>query len=268
MQVSSLMIYPVKSLGCQSLQSAVVEARGLRGDRRLMLIDSQSRFVTQREIPMLTLIAAQWHEHKLHLTYQGERLVVPSHDVRQTSLPLLQRKVRVWHDDVAAVDMGDAAATKLSQWIGRDVRLVYMGDDSLRPVEGQFAQAGDIVSFADGFPVLLIGAASVDQFNGQVSSVVSALNFRPNIVVAGAEPYAEDSWKRIRIGAIEFDVVKPCSRCVVPSIDPASAQKHGDIVRGLATHRRGTDGKIYFGQNLIARGVGAINVGDVVEVLR
>lgn len=268
MQVSSLMIYPVKSLGCQPLQSAVVEARGLRGDRRLMLVDTHGRFVTQREIPALALIAAQWQEQQLHLSCRGQSLVVGSYAAQADGPALQARNVRVWNDDVVAVDMGDAAATMVSQWAGRELRLVYMGDDSLRRIDPQYARAGDIVSFADGFPVLLVGAASVDHFNSHLSVAVSAHNFRPNIVVTGAAPYAEDDWRRIRVGSVEFDVVKPCSRCVVPSIDPATAQKQGEVTRALAAHRRGSDGKTYFGQNLIARGAGVINVGDVVEVLR
>jgi uncharacterized protein YcbX len=265
MRVTALSIYPVKSLGQQSLQTVIVEARGLRGDRRLMLVDADGRFVTQRQLPKLCLIHASWSGTTLQLAHGNESLAIAP---RQGDAGLRQVTVRVWNDDVVAVDLGDDAAATLSRWSGSTLRLVYMGDDSLRAVDAKYAQAGDIVSFADGFPVLLIGQASLDQFNTQLPTPITMLHLRPNIVIDGAEAFAEDGWKQVRIGGIDFDVVKPCSRCVVPSINPATGEKRSDVTRALATHRRGPDGKTYFGQNLIARGRGRITVGDAVTVLQ
>lgn len=266
MQVGSLLIYPVKSLGHQSLTSVVVEARGLRGDRRLMVVDANGVFITQREIAQLVLISAQWQGNALCLRHGNESCVVPPYDA-QCQQQYSPKRVRVWNDNVDAVDLGDDVAAALSRWVGKDVRLVYMGDDCLRQVDLAYGNTGDIVSFADGYPVLLIGAASIAQFNSTLSAPVTAMNFRPNIVVENSAAFAEDGWQRVRIGEVVFDIVKPCSRCVVPSINPATAQKNAEITRALATHRRGVDGKTYFGQNLIARGAGTISVGDVVEVL-
>jgi len=264
MKVTALSIYPVKSLGQQSLQTATVEARGLRGDRRMMLVDDNGRFITQRQYPRLCLIQASWSDASLQLSYGNESLTVAP---QQGEPGVRQVTVRVWNDDVSAVDLGDAAAAMLSRWTGSSVRLVYMGDDCLRAVDVQYAQAGDIVSFADGFPVLLIGQASLDQFNSQLQAPITMLHLRPNIVIDGAAAFAEDGWKQVRIGDVTFDVVKPCSRCVVPSINPATGEKRSDVTRALAAQRRGTDGKTYFGQNLIARGGGLIHVGDAVTLL-
>jgi uncharacterized protein YcbX len=265
MKVTALSIYPVKSLGQQSLQTATVEARGLRGDRRLMLVDKDRRFVTQRQFPKLCLIQAAWSDTTLQLSFGDEVLNIAP---EQGDARLRQVMVRVWNDDVVAVDLGDEASATLSRWSGSKLRLVYMGDDSLRAVDPKYAQAGDIVSFADGFPILLIGQASLDQFNTHLQTPITMLHLRPNIVIEGAEAFAEDGWKQVRIGGIDFDIVKPCSRCVVPSIIPATGEKRSDVTRALATHRRGADGKTYFGQNLIARGRGTLNVGDVLTVLR
>lgn len=265
MKVTELCIYPVKSLGQQSLQKAIVEARGLRGDRRLMLVDDNGKFVTQRQFPRLCLIQANWHATSLQLSFGNEMLTVAP---QQGDAGLQPVTVRVWSDDVTAVDLGDDVAATLSRWAGSSVRLVYMGDDCLRAVETKYARAGDIVSFADGFPILLIGQASLDQFNTYLQTPITMLHLRPNIVIEGAGAFAEDGWKHIRIGDIVFDVVKPCSRCVIPSIIPATGDKRNDVSRALALQRRGTDGKTYFGQNLIARGTGSIQVGEAVTILQ
>jgi uncharacterized protein YcbX len=151
--------------------------------------------------------------------------------------------------------------------------MYYLPDDEVRAVDPVYARSGDQVGFADGFPLLLISEASLAAFNAQLSiasagapTAIGSERFRPNIVVAGNAPYAEDEWRKLRIGAIEFDVVKPCSRCVIPSIDPLSAERQPIISKTLARTRRRGDA-VYFGQNLIHRGIGTIKVGDEVVVL-
>lgn len=265
MNVTALSIYPVKSLGEQTLQSAIVEARGLRGDRRLMLVDGDGKFITQRQHARLCLISAGWVDTALRLSHGDETLTLTP---QQGDAGLGRVTVKVWNDDVSAIDLGDAAAAMLSRWAGHAVRLVYMPDDCVRRVDANYGDAGDMVSFADGFPVLLIGQASLDQFNGHLQTPITMLHLRPNIVFDGAAAFAEDGWKQIRIGEVIFDVVKPCSRCVVPSIIPATGEKRTDVSRALAAQRRGADGKTYFGQNLIARGSGSIHLGDALTVLR
>lgn len=261
--VSELAIYPVKSLGGIALSHLQFDEIGPAGDRRYVVADSKGRFLTQRQYPRMTLI---------RVALRGRALELSAPDMAPLSLsrPAAdggeRREVTVWRDRVAACDMGDAAAAWLSSYLGAGVRLYYMPDDSVRAVDPQYGRAGDRVGFADGFPVLLIGAASLADLNRALPAPIESRRFRPNIVVAGASPYAEDTWRRLRIGALEFDVVKPCSRCVIPSIDPLTAARQAVVAQVLAAQRRRGDA-VYFGQNLIPRGSGEVAVGDAVTIL-
>jgi hypothetical protein len=123
------------------------------------------------------------------------------------------------------------------------------------------------VSFADAFPLLLVSAAALDELNGRLTQPVSLDRFRPNLVVEGCDAHAEDGWKRLRIGAVELDVAKPCARCAVPALDQLTGEKHPELLRALASYRRAEDRQVYFGQNLLYRGGGSLSVGDAVEVL-
>jgi uncharacterized protein YcbX len=143
-----------------------------------------------------------------------------------------------------------------------------MPDECERQVDETYARPGDITSFSDGFPLLLISEASLQDLNSRLELPVPMRRFRPNLVISGCTPYAEDEWQRIRIGEIEFEVAKPCSRCIIPTIDTETAQRNPDRepLRTLATYRR-RDNKVYFGQNLIHRGTGLLKVGDPLEII-
>lgn len=261
--VSELAIYPVKSLGALAMSRLRFDSFGPAGDRRYVVVNRAGRFVTQREYPRMTLIQIALNARTLEFsapTMLAFSLAVSSVDDGSRD------EIVVWRDRVAARDMGDAIAAWLSAYLETELRLYYMPDDSARAVDPAYGKAGDRVSFADGFPVLLLGAASLAEFNRALPEPIESLRFRPNIVVAGAEPYAEDAWRRVLIGALEFDVVKPCSRCVIPSIDPRTAQKQPLVAQTLARLRR-RDNAVYFGQNLIARGVGEVALGDAVTVI-
>lgn len=266
LRLSALYRFPVKSLGGESLQRVAVDALGLAGDRRWMVVDSRSgRFLTQRQLPRMTQIGACWlDERTLQLSASGQtalQVVVP---------PANQalRGVTVWRDSLAAPDAGDAAAQWLSALLGRDCRLVHVPVSRARQVDTAYAQVGDKVGFADGFPLLLIGQASLDDLAARVGRPLEMLRFRPNLVIEGAAPYAEDGWRRLRIGEVEFERVKPCSRCAIPTLDPHSGERadDGEPLRTLATYRRDADG-VYFGQNLIQRGTGVLEVGMPVTLL-
>lgn len=261
--VSELTIYPVKSLGAINLTRMLIDDFGPVGDRRFVVADRKGHFVSQRDYPRMTLVQIALRDGVVDFAAPD----TPAFSLRFGDSEERERKeVAVWRDTIKACDMGDAIAAWLSAYIGADVRLYYMPSDSVRAVDPQYGLAGDRVSFADGFPVLLIGAASLEEFNRALPEPITSLRFRPNIVVAGAAPYAEDEWKRVRIGAIEFDVVKPCSRCVIPSIDPLTAQRQVVVAQTL-TRLRMRDRAIYFGQNLIPRGHGEIALGDAVKVI-
>lgn len=261
MQLTELSIYPVKSCAGFSVPSAGLDRFGLAGDRRWMVVDESGLFITQRQIPGMCLIDVQ--------CVAGGICVTQSHDTLEVSIPdegAQSRRVEVWGDAVQALDAGDAAAHWFTQRLGRACRLVYMPDSALRRVDGAYAGEGETVSFADGFPLLLISRASLEDLNGRLPQPVPMNRFRPNLVVSGCEAFAEDGWRRIRIGQMELDVAKPCSRCVMPSIVQETGERDPHINRALAAFRR-VNGQILFGQNLLYRGSGQLAVGDKVEVL-
>jgi uncharacterized protein len=262
MTVTELYVFPVKGAGPVPLRVARLDAFGIEHDRRWMIVDSAGRFITQRNAAELAL---------LHTDLEPDALVLRSHRAGELRLPLQQppsqrERVRVWNDDVDAVDTGRPAAAFLTVHLGFPARLLYMPATTLRQADPAYAQPGDRVSFADGFPLLLITQESLDELDHRLEKPVPMLRFRPNVVVAGAAPHAEDTWRRIRIGEVDCDVVKPCARCVVTTIDPATAATGVEPLRTLATYRR-WDGKVWFGQNVIHRAEGLITVGDSVQVL-
>lgn len=176
--------------------------------------------------------------------------------------------VSVWKSEVAAKPAGDAADAWLSEFLRQPVRLVHMDASVTRPITDVHSQLGDEVSFADAFPLLLISRAALDGLNARLARPVSMLQFRPNLVVDGVPAHAEDGWKSIRIGEVEFDVAKACTRCVFTTVDPTRGERDpdGEPLRTLIGYRRTPDG-VTFGQNLIPRSMGTVNVGDRVQVL-
>jgi len=266
LRLSALYRFPLKSAIGERLEAAQLDELGLSGDRRWMVVDAESgRFLTQRLLPQMTQLKARW---------QGtDRLLLNAPDLPELSVMLPDAKaelrgVTVWRDSLQVPDAGDPAAAWLSQLLGRSCRLVQVPAERARQVDTGFAKVGDKVAFADGFPLLLIGQASLDDLSSRVGRPLEMLRFRPNLVVEGATPYAEDQWKRIRIGALEFRVVKGCSRCIMTTLDPLTGERSGDRepLSTLKTYRE-RGGDVYFGQNLIHNGVGELEVGMPVEVL-
>jgi uncharacterized protein YcbX len=264
MRLSAIHVYPIKSCAALSIVQADVEVRGLAHDRRWMMVDAEGRFLTGRQLPLLVTLRAMPQAQGLHLQRpDGAELFV---SVPSDSAP--RRSVSVWDDNVDAVDAGDEAAHWLSRWLGRELRLVTMDASAARPVDPARAQAGDEVSFADGYPLLLISQSALDDLNARLASPLPMLRFRPNLVIEGVDAHAEDGWRRLRIGGIEFEAVKPCVRCVFTTVDPERGvfDPSGEPLKTLKHYRRSAKG-ITFGMNLIARGTGTLRVGDAVEVL-
>lgn len=262
MRLSALYLYPIKSTAPLEVETAVVEPRGLRDDRRWMVVDDEGRFLTGRQLPRMTLVRALLDAHGLTLDAPG----MPS-----LSVPFPQTEatvsVNVWKSEVAAKP-ADVAGAWMSEFLRRPVRLVHMDAGVTRPMTDVHSQPGDEVSFADAFPLLLISGAALEGLNARLARPVSMLQFRPNLVVEGAPAHAEDGWKRIRIGAVEFDVAKPCMRCIFTTVDPARGERdpEGEPLRTLVGYRRTAEG-VAFGQNLIPRSLGTLRIGDLVEVL-
>ncbi|MFB7617421.1 MOSC domain-containing protein [Kitasatospora sp. NPDC056181] len=280
MLLTGLHVYPVKSMYRLSPESARVEPWGLLGDRRWMLADPTGRFVSQRENTALGQIrTALADDGTLTLTAPGgSRIEVPAPAVAAGD-PLAE--VEVWGDRFSAAEAAKEAHLWIAEHLG-DYRLVHLDDPRSRPADPDFSSPGDTVSMADGFPLLLASTASLDELNALIAEdhpedheVLPMERFRPNVVVDGAEPWAEDGWRRIRIGALTFKVVKPCGRCVITTTDQESGEKRGpEPLRTLARHHKLLK-KAAFGQNLIPERpagtegdvLGTLRIGDEVEVL-
>jgi len=266
--LSSIHIYPLKSCAPFERDAAQVEIRGLTHDRRWMVVDAENQFITGREEARLTLIRATPEGNALRLDAPG----MPPLRVDPPDASVARVESAVWGAAVTPRLASNEAHAWISGFLGKPVRLVHMDVDCRRALkakyEGRYGTDADEVSFADGFPLLLISQAALDLLNSRLAQPVPMLRFRPNLVVAGTGPHAEDGWKRIRIGAVEFEVAKPCTRCVFTTVDfeRGARDPSGEPLRTLITYRRSGDG-VTFGQNLIPRGTGALRVGDRVEIL-
>lgn len=261
--VSALYRYPIKSCKGHALQEAVTDVRGIAGDRSMMIVDAYGEFITQRELPRLALIEPRPGDGgDMTLSAPGMPDVAfhPSDAGRRV-------RARVWNDVCDAVDLGNAIAEWLQDFLSAPVRLVRMADHFKRQVDPRYARnEGDQTGFADGYPFLLISQASLDDLNGRLAAPVAMNRFRPNIVVSGCDAFAEDTWRDIRINGIHFGVVKPCARCSIPTIDQDTAIASREPIKTLATYRTRNQ-KVMFGQNLIATNTGKLRVGDAVELM-
>ncbi len=281
--VSSLHTYPIKS--CKGLNHAAIslDRKGMVGDRRLLIVDEHGRFLTQRELPAMVHIAATF-------TAEGMRLEAPAMpplELLLTDIPDADHalmNVVIWQDSIEAVSQGRAAAEWLRTFLNVSCQLVAMERNVRRIVDQTYApRPDDETSFVDGFPLLLISEASLDDLNSRLQTrgeqPIPMNRFRPNIVVSGCEAFAEDRWKQLRIGGIVFNVVKPCGRCIITTTDQETGVRGKEPIATLKTYRKNSDGtKILFGQNLIhhfdhkfatdgSQPLPVLRVGDVVEVV-
>lgn len=271
MQFTSLSIYPIKGTSAVSLTSANVEARGLEGDRRWMIVDADDKFITQREEPRLALIKAEPSERGLTMTLPGALPVLIARPDGSKRL-----SVRVWRSTVNAALVDEAVNDGLSACLQRAVRLVFMDDQASRFANPLWAGEEALVSFADGYPILLAVTASLNALNDMIGdqggTPVSMERFRPNLVVDGAAAWDEDGWAAIQIGDLIFNVVKPCDRCIVPTFDQRTGDARSDNqpTRALTRIRRSADERVkgaLFGWYMIARTSGSIRLGDEVNVI-
>ncbi|WP_061937979.1 MOSC domain-containing protein [Aureimonas sp. AU22] len=275
MQVSTLAIHPVKGGRARHPDAAVLEPMGFADDRRWMLVDETGRFLSQREYPPLALLDAEPDEDGLHLSFPGiggsdggERFVaLPDGDERLS--------VTVWSDTVDAASAGEDTDAALSRWLGRAVRLVHFDDRARRSVSRDWTSEDAPVGFADGFPLLVATTASLRDLNRRIVSAggeaVPMSRFRPNIVVDGAAPLAEDEWATIAVGDVVLDLVKPCARCAVTTVDQDEGRRAGkEPLATLARFRRSGEPRApgaLFGWNAVPREGGRIRVGDPVRVI-
>jgi len=253
-KVEALYVHPIKSCAALPVREARVTARGLEHDRRWMVTNDEGEFLTQRTLPEMALI---------HVTIDGERFTVRRDGQPPLFLPFVhddgaRLDVEVWGDRMQAV-RHEHGSDWFSRVLGGRVQLVCMPDDVRRDVDRDYARDGDIVSFADGFPVLVVTRVSL----AALGDGVDVRRFRPNIVVAGAAAWAEDEWRALDVGALTLRTPKPCARCTIPGVDPDSAAITKEPLRTLAKLRT-RDNQALFGINAIPDGEGVIRVGDPV----
>ena len=261
--MSGLYVYPIKSCGGVAVEEWNVDERGLRHDRRWMLVDETGRFMSQRQSPRMALIGVRFAPDGLIVDAPG----MPSLEVPIRPPDGRLRLAQVWDDLVEVSPLGGEADLWFGQFLGVRCRLLYLPDGSLRPVDPDYGRAEDQVGLADAFPFHLISENSLAELNTRLEQPVPMNRFRPNLVVGGCEPFAEDGWKEVRIGPIKLHVVKPCARCAITTVDQRTAAKTKEPLRTLATFRR-EGNKVLFGQNLVHDGKGILRAGNPVEVLR
>jgi hypothetical protein len=255
-RLSSITIYPIKSLGPVSLEEAVVEPRGLRDDRRMMMVDPDGKFITQRQHAGLALFRVKPHAEGWELSHPDHGSCLVPREPGGGRLDVV-----VWKSDVSARLVDPTVDAWLSKATGLSVRLVAMDDESHRPCgEGE-------VSFADGYPVLLIGEASLAELNRRVGEGLSMRRFRTNLTTTGGNPHDEDAARWVRLSGAEFENVKPCGRCIVTTLDPDTGEGGVEPLQTLATYRK--EGQsVNFGVNLVPTRLGTVRVGDLVNFER
>lgn len=256
--LSEIYVYPIKSLGGIGVDSAFAEARGLKYDRRYLLVDENNIFMTQRDFPQLALLKLSFSENGFEVfnTQDSSRLIIPLESDSNKNIT-----VTIWDDVCKTVLLGDYFDDWFSNMIGKKCSLVYMPDDEKRIVEKKYINDEHIVSFADAYPFLIIGQSSLNDLNERLDLPIPMNRFRPNFVFSGGNPFEEDNWKEFRIGNVNFKAVKPCARCVITTTNQDTAERSNEPLKTLSTYRK-LDNKVMFGMNVVCFNNGNVSVGD------
>jgi uncharacterized protein len=261
LKVSQIWIYPIKSLGGIGLTSAQVMPKGLRHDRRWMLVDENGRSLTQRVHPIMALFKLTLDNGHLLIRYKESSLRLSTEEISSSDI----LRVAIWNDIVSAYEVNSSYSKWFSEIMGITCKLVFFPEQNGRPVDPFYKVNDEHVSLADAYPFLIIGQASLDDLNARLAETVPMNRFRPNFVFTGGKPYEEDGWKNFTIGTTHFVGVKPCSRCVLTTVNQDTAEKGSEPLKTLSTYRK-RDNKIYFGQNLVALNYNTVKVGDLVNL--
>jgi uncharacterized protein len=264
MMLQDIYVYPIKSLGGISLKQAKAEERGLQYDRRWMLVDEHNMFLTQRTFHQMALL-------QVSLTPEGLRVYHKLHPNQSIHIPFEAQTndkaiVSIWDDTVPGQRVSAECDEWFSDMLGKNCRLMLMPESSKRPVDKNYAVNNENVSFADGYPYLVISQASLDDLNRKLAKPVTMDRFRPSLVVSGTEPFGEDGWNEFAIGDARFKVVKPCARCVLTTVNQQTAIAGKEPLRTLAKYRT-IDNKVLFGQNCVATQTGMLQVNEQITLL-
>lgn len=263
--LSEIWVYPIKSLGGIKLQKTRLTERGLEWDRRWMLLDAEGQFMTQRQTAAMALLEVSLHKNQLEVRHRTKK-ITPLQIPFQPQSPAELVKAPIWDDTSKAIVVSPEANGWFSEVLGQPCRLVYMPEEGKRSTSGKTSGRLQKVSFADEYPALIIGQASLDDLNSRLAEPLPMNRFRPNLVFTGGMPFEEDGWHALTIGSNRFWAEKPCARCVVTTIDQSTAIKGKEPLATLATYRKWNN-KLLFGQNLMYEAGGIIKVGDTIETL-
>jgi uncharacterized protein len=260
--VQDIFIYPIKSLGGIRMQEAMVEERGFQYDRRWMLVDEHGMFVTQRVYPKLALLGVSLGQDALRVFHKND----PSKaiEVPLDSATGPEVMVTIWDDQVVAKTVHPSLDGWFSEYLGFPVSLVVLPESSQRKVDPRYAVNGETVSFADGMPYLIIGQESLNDLNSRLDEPVPMDRFRPNIVFSGGHAFLEDSLRKVKIGDVNFQLIKPCARCVLTTVNQQTGEKGKEPLKTLSSYRT-INNKVYFGQNVVALSLGTVKIGDTIQ---
>lgn len=267
--MAALFRYPLKSAAGVACNSLELDRFGVRDDRRWMIVDDLGAPVTQREQPTLAkLSAGLTADGRLKMSWHDDSGVARGGGIEVAPPPsgAARIPVTIWGDTVALPLADERSAAWLAERVGSAARLAYMPADVERPVNPRYAEPGHRTALTDGYPLHLIGSGSLDDLNARLDAPVGVERFRPNIFIEETEPFDEDDWIDVRVGECQLEIVKPCPRCTVTTVDPATGVRGKEPLATLAKYRRRDDG-VMFGQNALHQGRGTLRVGDAVEVL-
>lgn len=269
MKIAALSIYPLKSGRGIALTESAVDAFGLPGDRRLLLVAPDGQFITQRELPELARLIVLPEAGFYRLSMEGKgSILVPRPDAGT------RKDVSVWKSIISAALCDPLASATVSGWLGQTMELVYFDEMSRRTASREWAGDDAPVTFTDGYQVLITTTGSLAALNADMKAHgeggVGMERFRPNIVLDCDEPWAEDRWASLDIGSVRFDLVKPCARCIMTTQDQMTGSRGGPSpMPAMGRLRMSADRRVpgpLFGWNAVPRGEGLLRIGDVASV--
>ncbi|QSE98891.1 MOSC domain-containing protein [Fulvivirga lutea] len=261
MKLSRIIIYPIKSLGGIELQSSLVTERGLKYDRRFMLVDDNNKFLTIRQHKEFLFFTVELTDDGFVVKNKesDESINVPFDITEGQKVP-----VRIWDDSVDGIVAADSINKWFSSQLKMSCRLVYLPDESPRRVQPDWVKQENHVSLADAYPYLIVGESSVSDLNNKIEEDITYQRFRPNLIFSGGQPYDEFLWKEIIIGETTFQCIKPCTRCIVTTMNPETAEIGKEPLKTLFKQK--INDKMVFGENSVLLSGQEVRVGDDISV--
>jgi uncharacterized protein len=264
-KLTEIWIYPIKSLPGIQIKEANVLEKGLEGDRRMMLVDENNKFITQRLLPKMALFQVTMDHGLIQVASRANNALHPI--TIDPTLPINSAPVpcTIWDDTVDALEMGSIYSKWFSEALNMSCKLMLFPEGNKRRVDEKYVPDEKQVSLADGYPYLIIGTESLKDLSTRVGAELSMRRFRPNFIFEGGAPYEEDKWKDFHIGPVKFRGVKPCGRCVLITVNPETGERGAEPLKTLATYRT-SNHKVQFGQNVVALSAGFIKEGDDISI--